>query len=197
LDITLDNLLANPTSDGQSVSEFFIAGLTGTPVLESSFAQEGTPPSSNVSPRPGGTGWGFGASGTGYELCIVCLGPVSPPGKSAPPSLLIIGPPDEGGQYSNANASIYVHSPFLFQEATFHLTGVTNAPIDSTGVPFSNVKMGFGTQAVQLSGNVFTQAEVPEPGAWLLVVGGLTMIYVARKGMQRTRRARELAGRKE
>ena len=150
LEILLANLLANPTSDGQSISRLYIAGITGVPLLESSSADEGVPPGSTVTPRSGGTGWGFGAVPGGYALCIICPGSIHPPGKTAPPSLLIIGPPDAAGQYSNANASIYAHSPYLLQEAVFHLTGVTNLPPDGNTSPFSNVSLGFGTQPVEL-----------------------------------------------
>src|ERR1041385_5069940 len=51
LDIVLSNLLTNPTADGQMVSELYVGGLSGAPVLASSFADEVTPPVSVASPR--------------------------------------------------------------------------------------------------------------------------------------------------
>jgi hypothetical protein len=195
LDILLANLLIDPTSDGQLVSGLSVLGLTGSPVFVSSAANEGNPPGSASSPRPGGTGWGFGAIGGGYELCIICPGSINPPGKTAPPSLLIIGPPDSGGQYSNANASIYAHSPYLFEEATFHLTGVTNTPADDKTPAFPGVNVLFGSEGIQLAAGdpvitngAGTLADVPEPGAWLLVAGGLTLICLGKKHMERFQR---------
>lgn len=185
LDIVLSNLLANPVSDGQTVSELFVGGLLGSPVLASSYADQVTAPASSASPRPGGSGWGFGAVPGGYDLCIICPGSIHPPGKTAPPSLLIIGPPDGNGQYSNANSSILAHNPYLFEQATFHLTGITNTPVDN-GVPFTGVKVGFGSQAVELSAgdpvvHGLVTSPVPEPGAWMLAAGGLLLVYIGKK----------------
>ena len=203
LDILLNNLQANPVSDVQLVSDFFITGLTGAPALDSSSASQGTPPGSTVSPRPGGTGWGFGGGSGSYELCIICPATIHPPGKTAPPSLLLIGPPDANGQYSNANASIYNHSPYLFEQAAFHLSGVTNAPPDTATVPFSGLWLGFGSEAARLDGGTpqinqgTATSEVPEPGGWILAGGGLMILLWGRRQLERTRRVRALAGRKE
>src|ERR1051325_2516447 len=200
LDIALTNLLVNPVSDGQLVSSLFIGGLAGAPVLASSVANQGNPPGSTVSPRPGGTGWGFGGVAGGYALCIICPGSLPAPGKTAPPSLLIIGPPDSGGQYSNANSSIFTHSPYLFEEALFRLTGVTNAPSNENTIPFSSLRIGFGSEAIELTAGSpgvrgSASTEVPEPHTWLLSAAGFVLTALGRRQIERTRRVRALAGR--
>jgi len=144
----------------------------------------------------------LGAVAGGYDLCIICPGSIQPPGKTAPPSLLIIGPPDSGGQYSNANASIYAHSPYLFEEALFQLTGVTNAPSNENTIPFSSLRIGFGSEAIELTAGSpevrgSASTEVPEPHTWLLSAAGFVLIALGRRQIERTRRVRALAGRKE
>jgi PEP-CTERM motif-containing protein len=191
LHITLKDLQANPTSAGQLVSDLIIMGLTGTPQLSSSSSTEVTPPSSTQS-GPVSTGWGFGAITGGYQLCIICPDAILPPGKTAPPTLLIIGPPDGSGQYSNANASIDVHSPSLFETADFTITGVTNLP-DPNGSPFGDVSISFGTEPIEIlagpptipGGGGVIEAAVPEPGAWVLVAAGLALVGIGRKRFRR------------
>ena len=82
---------------------------------------------------------------------------------------------------------------------TIHITGVTNTFADGSTPGVSTL---FGTEPIQLAAGdpvigVGTEANVPEPGAWWLATGGLTLICLGKKQMERSRRARALAGRKE
>jgi hypothetical protein len=83
--------------------------------------------------------------------------------------------------YTNANASIDVHSPSLFESASFTLTGVTNTASDPNTPPFSSVSISFGTEPTEITatfqppGGSTTEA-VPEPSAWILMAGGLALV---------------------
>lgn len=188
LQITLKDLLANPTSAGQLVSDLIIMGLTAkpgqTPTLTASSGSTVTAANPNPS-GPVSTGWGFGAINGGWELCIICPGSITPPGQTAPPSMLIIGPPDQQGQYSNANASIDGHGPSLFEEASFTITGVGNV-LDPNNSPFGDVFISFGTEGTEKlatltpPGGTTTEA-VPEPSAWILVGAGIALIAFGKK----------------
>src|SRR5712692_3088103 len=125
--VTLNDLLANPTSVAQLVSglQFTLSGATGTGALASSNAQQITIANdgSSTTGATGPTGWGFGSFGGGLIVCVTCPGGLAQP-PTAQPSQTIIGP----GPYTNANASIAgngPHNPFLNQTATFLITNAT------------------------------------------------------------------------
>jgi len=136
LDITLQNLLANPGNIAQVISdlEFTLSGGQTTGTLTSS---SGTTifVNSDHSTTPGTTGptgWGLNQNVAG-GLQLDALGFVGPAG-------LLIGP----GPYTDANASIAgngPHNPFIDQTATFSLS-IAGVTADST---VTSATFSFGT----------------------------------------------------
>jgi len=172
----LRDLLANPTSVGQLVSDF-------------SFTLSSTPTSAlNTTSTPSGSLIYIGGSGPlvidpwnltsiGAKITLESL-------NSSGPSQVIIGP----GPYTNANGSIDgngAHNPFLDQTATFtfSVAGIT-ADTSVTGATF-----GFGTtrDASLVPGicsdcdGVRTTGEVPEPWSAFLIGGGLLAVGILGK----------------
>ncbi len=189
LTITLSDLLANPTSAGQLVSDLQFTlspSVTGTTSLTSSSAQEVTIASGGTATLGSTTttGWGFGTFGSGFIVCVICPNNVT---ASATPSQEIIGAPGSGGTYSNANGSITgngPHNPFLNGSATFT---ISNSSITSsttvTGAVFS-----FGTQfgttaATNVTGAAAGGATVPEPAT--LALSGLGLMLAGLLGRKR------------
>jgi hypothetical protein len=145
VDITLSNLLQNPTSDAQLISglTFNISGATGSSFLP-------TTNSGNVSTISSGGKYTAGksdpltqwkASHSGTKVSLTALTGRKPTG-------LIIGPDSAGGfinqgTYNKANASIIQHNPVVLGSATYKILipGVTDT---ST---LSNVTFQFGTSA--------------------------------------------------
>jgi hypothetical protein len=161
--ITLSDLLPNPTSAGQLVSDISFALTTGqtSGTLGANSGIEITVASdksfklgSSVS-----TGWGLTTTSSGlFELSAL--------GTAITPAHLIIGGPGAGLHYTSANASIAgngPHNPFLAGVATFTLdiTGVT-AATGVTGVNFS-----FGTEA----GDNVAGVQVPDGGTTVVLLG--------------------------
>jgi hypothetical protein len=191
LAITLSDLLANPKSVGQLISdlEFTLSDTSLTSgTLSSSSAQEVT-----VNPDQtftlGGTvdtGWSLTSNGGGaFTLDVL--------GTAIGPAHLIIGPPG-GTTYSNANGSIAEngpqrpHNPFLNQTATFTLSipGLTDT------ATITDVTFSFGTTP-NAAGSTVTGTPspsppptVPEPrGLALLSLGLLALVFARRKFGQR------------
>lgn len=167
LTIALSNLLPNPTSAGQLVSDISFSlspGLTsGT--LGSSSGTEITVASDNTF-KLGSTvitGWGLTSSSGLFELSAL--------GTATTPSHLIIGGPGAGLHYTSANGSIAgnkAHNPFLAGVATFTLSipGMT-ASTSVTGVNFS-----FGTEAGDnVPGVNNPGTSVADTGTTLLLLG--------------------------
>jgi hypothetical protein len=159
--ITLNNLLANPKTVAQLISDISF-GL-------SSGQTAGTLASSSGTPRfvagdgtwtpgaTGSTGWGVDAG----TLHLTALGFVGPAG-------LILGPPDVSGVYANANNSIAgngPHNPFLGLSATF----VLNVPGVDADTTINDVQFSFGTTP----GNYVpsTPPGVPDGGTTLALLG--------------------------
>jgi len=189
LTVILRDLLANPTTAGQLVSDVdfsLSSALPGTTVFSSS-AQEIFIAAGGASTLGSTvfTGWGFGTLGTGFTICVICpVGSVLSTAPTANPSETIIGP----GPYTNANGSIAgngPHNPFLNQTATFTLA---NSSITANTV-VSNVVFSFGTApGVNVPGEGGGGGgggnAVPEPtSAFLLGSGVLGMlVFLKRSG---------------
>jgi len=162
LTITLTDLLPNPTSAGQLVSDISFSLTTGqtSGTLGANSGVEITVASdksfklgSSVS-----TGWQLTTSSGLFELSAL--------GTATSPAHLIIGGPGAGLHYTSANASIAgngPHNPFLAGVATFTLdiTGVT------TSTSVSGVNFSFGTAA----GDNVPGVQVPDGGTTALLLG--------------------------
>ena len=186
LTVILRDLLANPTSAGQLVSDVdfsLSSALPGTTVFNSS-AQEIFVDAGGVSTLGStiSTGWGFGTLGTGFTICVICPGgSVLSTAPTANPSETIIGP----GPYTNANGSIAgngAHNPFLNGSATFTLA---NSSITANTV-VSNVVFSFSTASgVNVPGEEGGGGggnAVPEPTSAFLLGSGILgmMVFVKR-----------------
>ena len=177
LEITLNNLLVNPSNDGQLLSGLSFS-INGAPIvgMASSSGQEvfvaKNGATSYVSPDIP-TGWVLQPSPLGFDLCDICS-----TGKGAlAPNGLIIGPPDSNGVYSNANGSIAGnpgHNQFFSETATFTLFTPDLPPSASVSSVLFRFGTGFGLQTTVgecTSGCGVTT--VPEPGALALFAAGL------------------------
>jgi len=170
--VTLKDLLANPTTVAQLISDVFFT-LSGSTSGSGSVSPTAT---SYINVADNGTASAAGAvpavyayTDTSNTVHLTGIG-----SGTTGPCCLIIGPAGAGGVYTNANDSITgndPHNPFLNQTATFTLAlaGVTAA------TTISNVIFSFGTA----EGN---NVAVPIPAAaWLFVSGLLGLIGIARR----------------
>ena len=168
LTISLANLLVNPTTVAQNISDlYFTLGSTATSGSISSSGGnlitvlgDGTTTSSGVASS---TGWILSyAAATGFHLDALN-------GAVNTPAYTILGAPGAGGIYSNAGGSIAgngPHNPFLNQSATFTLfiAGIT-ADTTVTSATFS-----FGTTS---GDNVpgIPHTNVPDNGSTVMLLG--------------------------
>ncbi len=174
VDITLTNLLWNPTDDAQMISalKFNVSGASGTNTasLTSSSGNTSTISSGGsytsgvaTNPLPA---WNATNAGTSLELNALTGGK---------PKDLIIGPDSAGGfsksgSYSNANSSIIVHDPVVLGSATFviDIKGVTS---DSQ---LGSVVFQFGTTSgSNQSDGVLS---VPEPSTMAMGLSAMAMV---------------------
>lgn len=176
--ISLTDLLANPTSVGQLISDFdfVLSGGQTTGTLASSSGQQITVAGNGTTTlgSTGSTGWGLNNNVAG-GLQLDALGFVGPAG-------LILGPPGAGGVYTAANNSIAgngPHNPFLNQTATFtvNVANVT-AATNITSATFS-----FGTTAgVNVPGiPQLPGGKIPEPASIALLGIGLLAFGASRR----------------
>ena len=180
ISVTLTDLLANPTSVGQLLSDisFTYSGsaLASNATLSSSSGQDITVAAGGTFTTGGtvSTGWNLSAVGTS-GLHLDALG-------GGQPEHLIIGPPapGPGGIYSNANGSIAAndpHNPFLNQTATFNiaLVGITPETLITSAIfSFGTNEGGALVQSVPGAPGVpGPTAATPVPGALPLFATGL------------------------
>jgi hypothetical protein len=180
LTITLTNLLANPTSVAQAISDLFFTVANGT--LSGATLKSSTANFINIaanktfsSAGSGSTGFVFTTQTSTTGLLDVLAGP-----GHAGPAHLIIGPPGGGGTYSNANGSIAgnrPHNPFINQTATFTISGSgITANTTVTAATFS-----FGTTpGNNVPGNPNV---VPEPST--MAIAGLGALGFMGYGLRR------------
>jgi hypothetical protein len=182
LTITLRNLLADPTSVGQNVSDLqFTLSSGATLSAPISSSADLITVNADGSTTAGGTGvdtrWGFGSFGGGFILCVICPSGVSTP-DSVEPAHTLIGP----GPYTSANASIAgngPHNPFLNGTATFVFAD-DSITADTT---VSDVVFSFGTTAgVDVPGEGGGGGgAIPEPVSMILTGCGLAALVIVRR----------------
>ena len=180
LTIVLQDLLANPTDVAQVLSDlyFTLSGDLTSGTLTSSSGQERTV-------NADGTFTDGAVVSTGWLLTSGATFHLDDLNGGAGPAHTIIGPPDGGGLYSNANGSIAgngPHNPFLNQTATF----VLNIPGMTANTSVTSATFSFGTiSGIDVSGGG-AGSTIPEPATMLLF--GLGMIGGARR-FARSRRS--------
>ena len=176
LTLTLKNLLSNPTSVGQNITDFsFTIASASSGTLSSASAPSTVNVASDgsfvVVPGPVNPGWAFNFSSGGLFKLDGLAGTNNP-------AYSIIGPPG-GPTYSNANGSIagnVPHNPFINQTATwvFSIPGVTGNTIP-THIIFSFNTTPGDDFSCDLNGGCF---DVPEPGSMVLMSAGLGLLGI-------------------
>jgi PEP-CTERM motif len=194
LALTLTNLLVNPTSVAQNISdfEFTIAAFSGvtstlTPYNGTATNTEapqlvtinGTGTNQFVIGGAADPGWAFAYSAGNFSLNGLA-------GSANGPAYTIVGGPGSGPAYSNANSSLTSapHNPMIYQTATwvFALPGANAV----SNYAITNVNFSFGTTAGNDYSCTTQGCYSPEPGSWMLLGTGLAgLIFFARKAARK------------
>jgi hypothetical protein len=198
LTVTLTNLLANPTSVAQNITDFSfdLVGGNGvaivpscaTTCLTSASAPDGTVTlgsgAPTYAPTPIDPKWAVMLSSGMFYL--------NGTGLIHSAAHSIIGPGDSSGNYTNAGGSLTgARSPFVYSTATFTFT-LSNLPANFT---IGQVNFAFNSSAGDnfscdadiahcAPGSVLQDAAsvaAPEPVSFLLVGGGLLGIFSLRR----------------
>jgi hypothetical protein len=178
--ITLQNLIVDQKSVGQSVSDLFFkldtgqssGSITSSSATARDVAGNGTFSDSG----PVSTQWSLGfvsgsSMSTGFHLDDLHGTPITP-------AHTLLGTPGSGGVYDNANNSIAgngPHNPFLAGTATFVLTiaGVTSS---ST---ISQATFSFGTTSGDdHPGTIVPPVPTPEPTSLVMVLTALVPLGI-------------------
>lgn len=179
--ITLENLQADPTDVAQNLSDLafaFSSGQTAGTLLSSSGQERAVSSNGTYSDGPTvATGWALEnsfalTSWTGLRLHLL--------GTPTAPIHTIIGPPDGSGVYSSANGSIAgnsAHNPFLAGPVTFD---VEVPGLISTDY-LAAVRFSFGTTEGTFFETTVPPPEVPEPGSLSLFGGIGVVLLLSRK----------------
>jgi hypothetical protein len=178
--ITLQNLIVDQKSVGQSVSDLFFKLSTGqsSGSITSSSATARDVAGNGTFTDHGSvsTQWSLGfvpgsGASTGFHLDDLNNTPITP-------AHTLLGAPGSGGTYDNANSSIAgngPHNPFLAGTATFVLTiaGVTSS---ST---ISQATFSFGTTSGDdHPGTIVPPVPTPEPTSLVMVLTALVPLGI-------------------
>lgn len=170
LNIVLENLKTNIVSGGQAVSGiYFTLDPSSTLALASSSAQ-------HIDVSGTGVITSLGTYSTGWEVKTPTTTLWTLVGQK--PDEMIIGP-DSGGSYSSINNGAQQHNPFLYEAATFNLTGVSTDP----SVHVGTVTFMFGTVPAYVGGI----AAAPEPASFAMA--GTAVVVGLGIALRRRRRA--------
>jgi hypothetical protein len=177
--ITLSNLQANVTSVAQNLSDLLFTtngGTTTSATLQSSSGTERTIAAGGTFTDGGvvSTGWGLDA---GLPAGTIHLDDLN---GFAGPAHTIIGPPDGGGVYSNANGGIAgngPHNPFLAQTALFtlHVPGVTSDTLITSATFSFNTESGDNVPGC-VGERCTPTTTTPEPATLTLFGSGLAFL---------------------
>jgi len=180
--VTLSDLWTNPADVVGNLSALSFTldlapssgSLTSSSGIERSVNADGTYSDGSAVP----TGWVFSLAGFTTTLNdLIGTG-------HAGPAHTIIGAPDANNVYSAANGSITgngPHNPFLAGSATFIISelGVTA----NTVVTAATFQFGSANGENQVPGT--PQGSTPEPGTWVLLLGGCSLVLISRARMNR------------
>ena len=176
--ITLTDLYLNPVDVGSNLSGFWFT-TSVTPTTDSITSSSATA----INVAGNGTYTNVGATTPGWALTLAGAVTKLDDLGAAGPAHTIIGAPNGSNVYSAGNGSIDgngPHNDFLYGSATWTLAenGVTSA------TTISNVKFMFGTTENAGESSILTGTTVvaaPEPTTEAMFLGGLALIFAAKK----------------